>query len=185
MNTLKKPKLFGRKITLRPITAVDAPDMFAALSDEESMRLTGTQQSFTFEQVEAFCSRLLEADDRVDYAITLQGDANERYIGEVVLNSIDWHNRSADFRIVLQQQQYFGKGYGTEATELIVAFGFEQLKLHRIELEVYDFNPRAQHVYEKIGFVREGLRRDVLLWEGTYHSAIVMSLLASEFRPKS
>jgi len=46
---------------------------------------------------------------------------------------------------------------------------------------VYDFNPRAQHVYEKIGFVREGVRRDVLFWEGKYQSGIIMSLLGHEY----
>ena len=54
--------------------------------------------------------------------------------------------------------------------------------MHRIELEVYDFNPRAQHVYEKAGFMREGVRREVLLWDGEYHDAIVMSILEDEFR---
>jgi RimJ/RimL family protein N-acetyltransferase len=60
-------------------------------------------------------------------------------------------------------------------------YGIRQLHLYRIELEVYDFNPRAQHVYEKVGFVQEGIRRDVLLWKGVYHSAIVMSILADEY----
>ena len=91
-------------------------------------------------------------------------------------------NRSASFRIALAGAAYFGKGYGSEATQLIVDFGFRELKLHRIELEVYDFNPRAQHVYEKAGFVKEGVRRDVLLWDGVYQSAIVMSILEDEWR---
>lgn len=179
---LKKPILTGEHITLRPITVDDAEPMFAALSDEESMRLTGTQQTFTFEQVQQFCQRISEADDRVDYAITVKGDPT--YVGEVVLNEIDWDNRSASFRIALGNQKLFGKGYGTEATQLILDFGFQTLKLHRIELEVYDFNPRAQHVYEKVGFVREGVRRDVLLWNGRYQSAIIMSILEEEYLAK-
>jgi RimJ/RimL family protein N-acetyltransferase len=86
----------------------------------------------------------------VDYAIILK-DTRE-YVGEVVLNGIDWGTRSANFRIALASKNYFGKGFGSEATRLILTFGFESLDLHRIELEVFDFNPRAQHVYEKIGF---------------------------------
>jgi len=62
--------------------------------------------------------------------------------------------------------------------------GFETLKLHRIELNVYDFNPRAQHVYEKIGFVKESIRRDVLLWEGKYYSDTTMSMLEEEWFAK-
>ena len=146
---MKKPNLVGDKIILRPITVDDAAEMFAALSDEEGMRLTGTQSRFTFEQVEAFCKKVSEADDRADYAITLKDDPESKYIGEVVLNEIDDENRSASFRIAMQNQAYFGKGYGSAATRMIIDFGFEMLNLHRIELEVYDFNPRAQHVYEK------------------------------------
>lgn len=176
---LEKPILTGEKIVLRPITVDDAAAMFASLSDAESVRLTGTQQAFTFAQVQQYCQRVTQADDRADYAITRRADGT--YVGEVVLNEIDWENRSASFRIALASQNLFGKGYGTEATRLMVDFGFRTLKLHRIELEVYDFNPRAQHVYEKVGFVREGLRRDVLLWNGRYQSAITMSILEEEW----
>ena len=177
---LAKPVLFGNKINLRPITAQDANVMFDSLSDAESMRLTGTQQTFTFEQVAAYCAGLETAVDRADYAIIRKED--DLYVGEVVLNNIDWDNRSANFRIALANQKYFGQGYGSEATQLILAFGFEALNLHRIELEVYDFNPRAQHVYAKAGFVREGVRRDALLWDGEYHDAIVMSILEDEYK---
>jgi RimJ/RimL family protein N-acetyltransferase len=177
---LEKPVLIGKVVTLRPINKSDAPHMFAALSDEESMRLTGTQQSYSLEQVEKFCKAVSVADDRADYAITINGDPT--YIGEAVLNEIDWENRNASFRIALASHQSFGKGFGTEATQLILNYGFGTLKLHRIELEVYDFNPRAIRVYEKVGFVREGERRDALLWDGNYQSAIIMSILASEFK---
>ena len=179
----EKPILNGARVVLRPITKDDAPAMFASLSDEESMRLTGSQEHFTFEQVEQHCLKVEHANDRVDFAITLKNDPT--YFGEVVLNEIDWENGSANFRIALAEQKFFGKGYGTEATHLVVDYGIYTLNLRRIELEVYDFNPRAQHVYEKIGFVREGVRRDVLLWDGVYHSAIMMSILAPEYKTRS
>ncbi|MEM7031286.1 MAG: GNAT family protein [Chloroflexota bacterium] len=176
---LEKPILSGAKVMLRPITVADADAMFASLSDEESMRLTGTKETFTLEQVHRYCQKIENADDRVDYAITRKN--NPTYLGEVVLNDIDWENQSANFRIALASRDVFGQGLGTEATRLILEFGMRTLHLHRIELEVYDFNPRAKHVYEKVGFVQEGVRRDVLLWEGTYHSAIIMSILSDEY----
>ncbi|MCA9996054.1 MAG: GNAT family N-acetyltransferase [Anaerolineales bacterium] len=176
---LDKPVLRGSLVTLRPLTIDDAPAILASMDDAETMRLTGTQQQFTLAQVEAFCRSVVGADDRADYAITLGDDPT--YIGEVVLNDLDWTNRTANFRIALAGRRYFGQGYGSEATRLMLAYGFRQLALHRIELEVYDFNPRAQRVYEKAGFVREGVRRDVLLWDGAYYSAIMMSILAPEY----
>ena len=178
---MEKPILVGNRVRLRPITVEDAPRMYEGIFDEESTRLTGTQGEFTLEQVTAFCEKVSKADDRVDYAITLLDDSDALYVGEVVLNQFDSDNNSAVFRIALMGKDYFGKGYGTEATRLIVQFGFETLKLNRIELEVYDFNPRAQHVYEKVGFVKEGVRREVLLWEGKYQNGIVMSMLASDY----
>jgi RimJ/RimL family protein N-acetyltransferase len=172
--------LYGETIFLRPILPEDALAMFSGLEDEETNRLTGSHGSFTMEQVEAFCSRIAEADDRADYAIILKADPAVM-LGEVVLNDISWENRSSNFRIALYSQEYFGKGYGTQATRLIIGYGFEQLNLHRIELEVYDFNPRAAHVYGKVGFRQEGVRRDALLWQGRYQNAIMMSILEDEY----
>lgn len=177
---LEKPILQGDTIFLRPLGPDDAETIFASLSDEESMRLTGTQQSFTLEQVQAFYAKVPDADDRIDYAIVLK-DGSDLMVGEVVFNDIDFDNKSANFRIALANQKYFGKGYGSQATKLIIKHGFEVLDLHRIELEVFDFNPRAIHVYKKVGFVQEGVKRDVLLWEGKFQSAIVMSMLKSDY----
>ena len=167
-------------MTLRPLNADDAEVIFEAADNAEVNRLTGTTQIATLEQYRAHYARVMEAQDRVDYAI-IPSKSPEALAGEVVLNSIDAHNRSANFRIVLLTDAYFGKGYGTEATRLMLKHGFEALNLHRIDLEVYDFNLRALHVYEKVGFVREGVKRDVLFWEGAYHSAIVMSILRPEY----
>ena len=179
---LDKPVLRGEKVVLRPITERDAEDIFAGLSDEEAMRLTGTQETFTLGQVRAFCTRVAEADDRLDYAVTLPDDP--RYRGEVVLNEINWTNKSANFRIAISGAENREKGYGTEAARLILRHAFDVLKLHRIELSVFDFNPRAQHVYKKLGFMREGVSRDALLWEGEYHSSIQMSLLEPDYRAR-
>lgn len=177
---LNKPILHGETILLRPLIPEDAETLFASFADEEGKRLTGTHQTFTLEQVQAHYARVADADDRADYAIVPK-DEPDLLLGEVVLNDIDWDNRSAGFRIALVGSHLFGRGYGTQATKLMVQYGFENLNLHRIELEVYDFNPRAIRVYEKAGFVREGVRRDALLWDGTFHDAIVMSILRPEY----
>jgi Acetyltransferase (GNAT) domain len=75
----------------------------------------------------------------------------------------------------------YGRGLGTKATRLVLAFAFGALDLHRVELEVYDFNPRARRVYEKVGFVVEGVRRDALWWDGAWHGAVMMAILAPEW----
>jgi RimJ/RimL family protein N-acetyltransferase len=74
------------------------------------------------------------------------------------------------------------RGLGTEAVRLLVGYGFEQLGLHRIELEVYSFNPRARRAYEKVGFVVEGVRRDALRTPDGRADATVMAILAGDWR---
>ena len=76
------------------------------------------------------------------------------------------------------------RGIGTEATRLVVdhVFGaIDDPPVNRLELEVYAFNPRAITVYERIGFVREGVRRAALRWDGEFVDAITMSILRSEW----
>ena len=179
MDTRFKPTLRGRTVHLRPLAAGDADAMYAAVRSEEGNRLTGTQRTFTREQMARWCERVAEAEARVDCAIVSADDG--RFLGEVVLNDIDDTNRSANFRIALAGTEHYGKGYGTEAARLMLAYGFERLRLHRVELEVFAFNTRAVHVYEKLGFRREGVRREVLFMDGCYHDAIVMGLLRREY----
>ena len=65
---------------------------------------------------------------------------------------------------------------------LIIDYAFEAAGVHRVELQVYDFNPRARHVYEKIGFALEGTRRDALRWDGEWVDCHIMGLLARDWR---
>ncbi len=180
MNTKDKPTLYGHNIFLRPITANDADAMLESTQDEEGHKLTGTQTTFSREQIAKWCENLATQEGRIDCAIVSRETGE--YLGEVVLNHIDEINRSANFRIALRGKKYYGKGVGTEAARLLLGYGFNVLELHRIDLEVFAFNPRAIHVYEKLGFKREGVRREVLLLDGEYHDAIVLGLLRHEFK---
>lgn len=177
MVQITKPILRTGRIVLRPLTASDADAMYASLSEPEATRLTGTQAEHTLDEVLCHCERIESAADRVDYGILAGG----RLIGEVVLNNIDPVNESADFRIAIWQPDDRDKGYGSQACRLMIHHGFEAIGLNRIALEVYAFNPRARHVYEKQGFVLEGTRRQALLWKGEWIDAIAMAILRSDY----
>lgn len=165
---------------LRPVTEDDVPALTPMLQDAEAARLTGSHDDGRLDEtrVRAWYATRREQDDRLDLAVV--ETATGRVVGEAVLNEWDPGNESCGFRILLVPGTY-GRGLGTEATRLIVGYGFEKLGLHRIWLEVYAFNPRARRVYEKVGFVAEGVLRDALLWEGERVDATVMSVLAPEW----
>lgn len=147
--------------------------------DREAARLTGCRETFTREEVLSFFHKSIEAEDRYFFLIlSLDG----RIIGESVINEIDRELRCANFRIGLFHMEERGKGIGTWATEVTRDFAFEKLKLHRLELDVYSFNPGAERVYEKAGFRREGVLRDAVMDGDQYADDILMAILETEWR---
>lgn len=175
---VSKPTLQGERVMLRPILAGDLDAYFALLEDRESLRLTGTHATFSRENAAQWIEAIANRDDRVDLAIIVR--ESNILVGEVVINDIDQNNRSANIRIGILTA-HTNRGYGREALQLMIRYGFEQLKLHRLELSVYAFNERAIHVYEQLGFQREGRRRDAILLDGVYHDAFDMSILEYEY----
>ncbi|MGH8876084.1 MAG: GNAT family N-acetyltransferase [Stackebrandtia sp.] len=160
------------------MTAEHSPALMNAMDDSEVTRLTGSHASISPEAARQWAASRGDTDDRLDLAVIdrASGDC----VGEVVLNQWDPDNRSCCFRTLLGGDGR-GRGFGTEATRLIVGYGFEKLGLHRVWLTVYAFNPRAQRVYEKVGFVREGVERDDLLWDGEWVDGVRMSILEHEW----
>ncbi|OZB94191.1 GNAT family N-acetyltransferase [Paenibacillus sp. XY044] len=178
---LTEIQIESRDILLRFAQESDLNDYFTFLHDPEMKRLTGSQIEFTRNEIAAWINKIsVINNDRVDFMILLK--RTNELLGEVVLNEIDSINRSANIRIGIQGTQHRGKGYGSEAMIQMLRYGFNTLKLHRIHLGVYTFNPRAIHVYEKIGFKREGLQRDALYIDGKFHDMITMAILEDEFR---
>jgi RimJ/RimL family protein N-acetyltransferase len=176
----EKPTLTGELVTLRPVSAADVPGLMELLDDPESNRLTGTHGGdFSRENLVKWYATRGEHPDRLDLAV-IERETGE-YVGEVVLNGLDTDNLSCGFRICLVGPRAFGRGYGSEATRLILAHAFGTAGVNRVELEVYDFNPRARHVYEKIGFVHEGTKRQALRWDGEWIDAHVMAMLRSDW----
>ncbi|MGW6602193.1 GNAT family N-acetyltransferase [Streptomyces sp. NPDC055036] len=175
-----KPTLDGELVLLRPVTVNDVAPLMPMLRDAQVTRLTGSHDEGEPDEawLRTWYGTRADQDDRLDLAVVDKATGN--VIGEVVLNEWDSGNESCSFRIALVPNAH-GRGLGTEATRLIVGYGFEQLSLHRISLEVYTFNPRARRVYEKVGFVPEGVMREALLWEGDRVGAVVMSILAPEW----
>ncbi len=103
------------------------------------------------------------------------------HIGSIGLHHLDWVSRHAEMGILIGEEAYRGKGYGTDAITTLLRFAFEEMNLHRVELLVMEFNSRALACYKKIGFVQEGARRDAHWAHGRYWDMIVMGILASEF----
>lgn len=102
-------------------------------------------------------------------------------IGNCSFVNFDRRVRSAEVGIVIGEKEYWNRGYGTETMQLLLKHGFENINLNRIQLRVYETNPRAIRVYEKVGFVHEGRLRQAQYKHGAYLDVLVMSVLRSEW----
>jgi RimJ/RimL family protein N-acetyltransferase len=184
-----KPTLTGDLVVLRPFRDDDLADdlaaMAAAIRDPEVGRLTGSAHT-TADAADVpdeatlreWYSTRNAQTDRLDLAIVDR--ATGKCVGEVVLNEWEEGNASCNFRILIGPAGR-DRGLGTEATRLILGHAFDALGLHRVGLEVYAFNPRAARAYEKVGFVREGVRRDALRFDGEWVDSVVMAILDHEW----
>ncbi len=108
--------------------------------------------------------------------------ADRRLIGACDLRTDSPEVRMANLGIVISDKTVWGQGYGTDAMRVLCRFGFEEMNLHRIDLFVHADNPRAIHLYEKLGFVTEATLRDGWYQRGRYHDTIMMGLLRGELR---
>ncbi len=175
--------LIGEQVYLRPLRREDLDGKYLAwLNDPEVNRYLETgifPQSK--EQLERFYEAMIKAADQVMLAIV--DKETEQHIGNVKLGPISWVHRKASLGILIGEKDFWGKGVGQEVTRLIVEYGFNRLNLHRINLGVYAEHQAAIHVYEKIGFKKEGLFRQALFHEGMYKDHLWMGLLHSEYRP--
>lgn len=101
-------------------------------------------------------------------------------VGYTVIKDLDHKNARAEIGLHLDPRHQ-GKGYGRDAFKTLIRFGFHELNLHRICLEVLDFNTRAVSLYESLGFKHEGRKREAHFTQNAYHDVLLMSILASEF----
>lgn len=114
----------------------------------------------------------------------LVGDPkDDRALGVAGLTSLDNVNRRAEFSLYIDPEIH-GRGYGTKALQTLLNHGFRNLNMNCIWGETYAHNP-ATHMFEKVGLVKEGVRRDFYYREGRYRDAILYSMLKEEWMVQS
>lgn len=171
----------GKLVTLRPYDVKDTAQAQAYVNDPEVKRFLtpGVPFPITFEEEKAWVIGQSAMKDTYSFAI--ENLENGRYIGGCGINSVDWKNSVAVVGIFIGDKDLWGKGYGTDAMSVLIAFIFEQMNIHKIKLNVYSFNERAIKSYKKVGFTVEGILREEIFKEGKYHDEIVMGLLCDEY----
>ncbi len=104
-------------------------------------------------------------------------------VGLVALRDAAPENREAELDLLIGERSAWGQGFGTDTVRTTCRFGFEEMGLHRIQLFVFADHAAAIKVYERVGFVHEGVIRRTLYKRGAWHDLAFMGLLSQELRP--
>ena len=164
------------RVSLRPIRRDDKTILYRWITDRELLILNAPYFPVgEGAHEEWFESMLRGRNDTVFFVI--EDIETSQAIGTCQLLNINWVHRNAELQIRIGEPAFHGKGYGSEAIQQLVDFGFRDLHLHRIFLHVFVSNTRAIKAYEKCGFAHEGVLREAAYIDGKYLDVQIMSIL--------
>jgi RimJ/RimL family protein N-acetyltransferase len=173
----------GRLVRLRPFRRDDLPLLRAWHDSPEVMRYWGQASPLVLEdQFGAdLTGRFSRFDESGYLAIVPIEPKDAQPIGRCEWEHLDRLNRSAEVMILIGEPAYWGHGFGTDALVTLLHYLFDVQRLHRVTLTVLSWNERAIRSYEKVGFAVEGVLREDVYDDGSYHDQTVMSILRDEF----
>ncbi|MBW3623362.1 MAG: GNAT family N-acetyltransferase [Armatimonadetes bacterium] len=184
MNPLPDPppllNLIGEKVALGPRRRDLLPIYLRWINDYEVTRTLSSQlRPMTMEEEEKWWEQTQTETRKA--AFTIYERETLRPIGNTDLFDIDHFHRTAVFGLMIGEKDCWGKGYGTEATRLMLEYGFTGQGLHNILLEVYSCNERAIRAYTRAGFREIGRRREAIRLLNRPYDIVLMDCLSTEF----
>jgi RimJ/RimL family protein N-acetyltransferase len=181
--TWRPEAILGRLVVLRRHRPDNLRAFMRWYADPEIARLTRYQQApLSSDDVQRFFYSRIMGSDFLAMAIHIRD--TDRLIGTCAFSQLDGDNGSTLFHITIGEHDAWGKGYGTETTQLMLDHAFTRLALHRVALTVFEYNSRAIRSYEKSGFTIEGRARQAIFRDGRFWDEIHMSILLEEWEAR-
>jgi RimJ/RimL family protein N-acetyltransferase len=174
------PARIDDMIQLRELRDSDSDLLFKWINTRELVLLSAPFREVSREVHDRWFKEIRSASDVRIFAIA--SESYDRAIGYCQLRKIDPVSRNAELQIRIGETSMHGKGAGTAAVEKLLSYGFDNLKLHRIYLQVFRSNVRAQRTYLKCGFAVEGVQREAVLIDDAFQDIILMGVLVDEQR---
>lgn len=173
------PELRTERLLLRELSPEDAPDIHRSMQSDYMWRQSAIEpadMSDPMGRIENYRKHRGPDDARRLYVYTAR--LNGEHIGSVSLQR-SYHPAIAAIGLSVVEPQA-GRGYATELARRILAFGFDEAGLNRIEADVATENRASQRVMEKIGMRREGVLRDCMFAQGRWWTEVKFAVLARE-----
>ena len=176
-------EIIGKSILLRKYCIDDAEFIFNWRNDKKTTIYMGKKfrDQATMDQVKSSLSNVINLKNKDSLFYAIADKDTKEYIGGIDLTSIDPIDKTCVMSIVIGKEKFRNKGIASEAIGLLMDIAFMDLKLHKIELNVYEKNIPALKCYQKNGFIIEGTSRDHMIIDGQYENLIHMGILESEY----
>ncbi|MEM6760716.1 MAG: GNAT family protein [Pseudomonadota bacterium] len=175
-----KPILRGPQVTLRDARDNDVAERFALGNTPEIMAMFGADpaqvRDITHDAAQAWVNS--QRDEALAWVIEVDGALK----GALRLHSVNHADKRANIAIGILDPSALGQGYGSEAMQLLAAYAFDEMGLHRLTARVLAFNDRAARAYEKVGFVEEGRERESARIGDNWHDDLIMGLIDRDLR---
>ncbi|MGI8892275.1 MAG: GNAT family N-acetyltransferase [Bacteroidia bacterium] len=173
--------LESERVILRPLTKSDLTPVYLQWLNDEEVSKFNSHATFpnTQEKMEAYYNSL--QDNNRNVVLVIIDKTSNRHIGNIALQQIDWVSKNAEFAILIGNKEYWKGGYGTEAAELIVRYGFERLNLHRIYCGTIEGNVGMKKLAQVLNMKEEGVRREAIYKNGQYCNILEYGVLKNEF----
>ena len=173
-------KLIGERIYLSPMCIDDAEKYVEWFCDFKTADGIGKSGGIlSIESEKEWINKTLLNNEFIFSIVNIE---NDELIGNCGINQIDQKNRAAEIGIFIGNEEDRNKGYGKEALNILLDYGFNYLNLNNIQLGVFSFNERAIACYKKVGFKEYGRRRKCYFLNGKYYDKVYMDILAEEFK---
>jgi diamine N-acetyltransferase len=175
------PMVAHGPVYLRPAERDDIPLFVSWFNDYSTSRTLGLRSPMSIATEEQWFERAVADQGKTGYHFVACLRADDRPIGTIGLFDLDLNNGSAGLGIAIGEAADRGLGHGTAMLEAMLGFAFGNLRLERVWLDVYDFNPGARRVYQRVGFVDEGVLRHAIFREGAYRDVYRLAILRDEW----
>ena len=165
-------KVIGKRIYLRELTIDDARQEYCDWLNDAKINQYLITKNSTLEELKEYIQK--QIDNPNSLFVGMFDKKNDQHIGNIKLEPIVWKKRKAWLGVLIGNKNYWCKGFGTEAMELIIDYSCTSLKLDSIELDVSSENKVALKMYEKVGFKIRKTNKNALSDKGELTDKIIM-----------
>lgn len=173
--------LKGKKVKLTAINEKDMEIIARWYSDIDFLRFFDTAPALPKTELQLYEWIKSIQDSSSSVAFAIRPIEDDEIAGYIELDKISWVHGVATVGIGIGAAEHRGKGYAKEALKLLMELAFNELNLHRLQLNVFNYNERAIMIYESLGFKREGVYREYIHRDGRRWDMYLYGILRNEW----